>query len=296
MNRSFVLLELIKDSQALSLMTLIALRASRQDGVAYLGDWRESGCSSEASYRRTKRRLESRGLAKFSTSRKGTKAWLLSTEVFDINEVSSEKTEDLADAQPTLNRRESDAKVTNRALTESLEESDTYDVPRRTGDAKVTTDRRPSDAQATTNKKKKNNTNKFKEDVCALGVSEELITEYLQTRTRVKAPNSEQALKTLLNKLQRFSADGFSAHELIEMANEKGWKSVGDKNGPWGQSQKPVTHGPRRTNGPTKVVNIGDGQQIDSSIDDVSLIRLCTQREINTHGKSREQLIQRLRA
>ena len=79
-----------------------------------------------------------------------------------------------------------------------------------------------------TNKNKSNNKSKkniYKPPVPD-GVSVELWEEYLKTRSRLKAPNSEQAIKTLTNKLLKFKGQGFNPHSLIAEANEKGWKSV----------------------------------------------------------------------
>ena len=59
-----------------------------------------------------------------------------------------------------------------------------------------------------------------------VGVEPELWKEYLKTRTRLKAPNTERALKTLVNKITKFSQKGHSPNQLVEEANLNGWKSV----------------------------------------------------------------------
>lgn len=76
-----------------------------------------------------------------------------------------------------------------------------------------------------TNKNKNKNKNIYKPPVPD-GVSVELWDEYLKTRTRLKAPNSEQAITTLTNKLLKLSAQGIPPNELIAEANSNGWKSV----------------------------------------------------------------------
>ena len=58
------------------------------------------------------------------------------------------------------------------------------------------------------------------------GVLEESWREYLQTRTKLKAPNSPRAINTLTNKLAKFAIEGLQPNELIETANAHGWKSV----------------------------------------------------------------------
>ena len=59
------------DPKAFNLLTWIAFRASRETGEALIGDWKLMGATSEAAYRRTKKRLEATGLATFKPTSKG---------------------------------------------------------------------------------------------------------------------------------------------------------------------------------------------------------------------------------
>lgn len=74
-------------------------------------------------------------------------------------------------------------------------------------------------------------TNKTKEEpksteVAALGIDLDLWREYLKTRKKLKAPNTDRALNTLINKVTKLKNEGFNPGQLIEEANERGWKSV----------------------------------------------------------------------
>ena len=105
---------LIADSQLLSLLTAIAVRADRTTGEAFLGDWRNLGATSEATYRRTKKRAEAAGYATFKATNKGTIAKLVDSTVYDINKLKGdEQTDEQTDEQapiyptnkPTTNKK-----------------------------------------------------------------------------------------------------------------------------------------------------------------------------------------------
>ena len=85
------------DPKAFNLLTWIAFRASRKTGEALIGDWKVMGATSEAAYRRAKKRLEATGLATFKPTSKGTIAKLVNTQVFDINMIDAD---DQSDEQP----------------------------------------------------------------------------------------------------------------------------------------------------------------------------------------------------
>ena len=65
-----------------------------------------------------------------------------------------------------------------------------------------------------------------RQQAVSLGVSEDLWDEYIKTRKRLKASNTPLALTTLINKLKKAADQGISPQELIEKANESGWKTV----------------------------------------------------------------------
>ena len=50
--------------------------------------------------------------------------------------------------------------------------------------------------------------------------------EFLDHRIKIKAPNSDYALKLLVKKLERLQADGYDPNEALDEALLKGWKSV----------------------------------------------------------------------
>ena len=65
-----------------------------------------------------------------------------------------------------------------------------------------------------------------KQQAIALGVPAGLWDEYIKTRKRVKATNTPLALTTLINKLSKYAEEGFSPNDLVETANESGWKTI----------------------------------------------------------------------
>jgi len=124
MNHGFIKLqrspetwELLKDKNAFTLLTVIALRARRTDefnchnlrsGEALLGDHTRYGLT-EGEYRGAKRRLERWGLASFTRTTRGTVARLLDAGIYDINEVPPEQT---GDEPKTNEERPDDERIT----------------------------------------------------------------------------------------------------------------------------------------------------------------------------------------
>jgi len=68
-------------------------------------------------------------------------------------------------------------------------------------------------------------------EVYQLGIDAELWNEYMTTRKRVKATSTPRAIITLINKITRLAAIGHNPTQLVEEANESGWKSVYAKTG-----------------------------------------------------------------
>jgi len=68
-------------------------------------------------------------------------------------------------------------------------------------------------------------------EVYQLGIDAELWNEYMATRKRVKATSTPRAIITLINKITRLAAIGHNPTQLVEEANESGWKSVYAKTG-----------------------------------------------------------------
>ena len=86
-------MELLRDPAAFALLTLIALRARRDNslsvlglrsGQSLIGDYEATGLSKQ-SYRSAKSRLKKYGLATFNQTPRGTIASLTDTSVFDVN-------------------------------------------------------------------------------------------------------------------------------------------------------------------------------------------------------------------
>lgn len=74
-------------------------------------------------------------------------------------------------------------------------------------------------------------TNAVPAEVYQLGIDAELWNEYMATRKRVKATSTPRAIITLINKITRLAAIGHNPTQLVEEANESGWKSVYAKTG-----------------------------------------------------------------
>jgi len=117
---------LASDPKSFNLLTLIAFRASRETGEALIGDWKAMGATSEAAYRRTKKRLQAAGLATFKPTNRGTIATLADTRVFDINiiqgdEQSDEQPDDQAlkkaTSKATTNKKSKNLNIRNKENT-----------------------------------------------------------------------------------------------------------------------------------------------------------------------------------
>lgn len=162
LKRSSETFELLKDTNAFILLTVIALRARRGGdfdvrtlgpGEALVGDY---GCygMSERQYRSAKQRLKQWGFADFKPTSRGTIAKLLDTRVYDINEASG----------------------------------------RRAGDAPMPNGRRTRDEQATTNKKGKNEKKEKKYPVNSVEftLSELLLNLILERKGDLRRPNLQR--------------------------------------------------------------------------------------------------------
>ena len=76
---------------------------------------------------------------------------------------------------------------------------------------------------------KKQNKKEYKElepELLELGIDKELFSEYILTRKRKGATNSERALKQLIKKIRTFAEEGANANDILEEANAQGWKTV----------------------------------------------------------------------
>lgn len=93
-------------------------------------------------------------------------------------------------------------------------------------DPPPTTSKQPSDPPITTISKKRTR-KEIRTPLTPQGVTDEVWHEYLRTRTRLKAPNTERAITTLTNRIGKLSQEyGISPNELVAEANMNGWKSV----------------------------------------------------------------------
>lgn len=100
---------------------------------------------------------------------------------------------------------------------------------KRYSNVTVTPPETEAETEAETKDKKKVATrpvSDFNDDVIRLGINLELWEEFLKNRKRLRASNTPAALKTLINKIERFQQQGHDANALVETANERGWKSV----------------------------------------------------------------------
>lgn len=104
MNKGFVALmrtpeteDLLRSHDAFALMVVIALRARYTEGPhanglergqAWIGDWKDTGFSSEKSYRTAKKVLEKLGYVAFkgasTGANRGTVATIMNSRVFDL--------------------------------------------------------------------------------------------------------------------------------------------------------------------------------------------------------------------
>ena len=59
-----------------------------------------------------------------------------------------------------------------------------------------------------------------------LGVDKALWIEYLGTRRKLKCNNSERAINTLVNRIEKLVREGQNATAMLEEANAQSWKTV----------------------------------------------------------------------
>jgi len=107
--------EVLKDKNAFLLLTVIALRARRNNdfnkhdllaGQALLGDYRNYGLS-EQQYRTAKHKLQRWGFATFKATNRGTVATLTDTRIYDAHIEDEQRTEQQSgNGQTTTNKNE----------------------------------------------------------------------------------------------------------------------------------------------------------------------------------------------
>lgn len=126
--------ELLKKPNVFSLLTLIATRAKRTNGVsingleigeAFIGDYRSCGLT-EQKYRTAKKLLEKCRKVNFKSTNKGTVAKLLDNSIFDINpEVPNGQVTDkqrTSNEQTTTNKKERKKEYNNINIIDSSKE------------------------------------------------------------------------------------------------------------------------------------------------------------------------------
>ncbi len=186
------------------LLTIIALRARRtqskvadlQIGQALIGDYENYGLT-EKKYRTAKKNLEKWGLVAFKGTSKGTIATLIESSIYDINiELAGEQ------------------KGEQRA-----------------------SEGRAEGEQGATNKNVKNERNKSKGgsgsqfDIISFDlpgwIDRETFLDFMEERKRLKAVNSERAVKGLITKLSELSGcNPVSAKRIIEESIINSWKGL----------------------------------------------------------------------
>ena len=133
LNRTTETLELLKDPNAFTLLTVIALRARRTDafnthnlasGQALIGDYTNCGLT-HRQYRTAQERLAHWGLATFRPTSRGTVATLVDASVYDINAADGDKQTTNArqtdDKQTTTNKKEKKEKKEKNYPADSVE-------------------------------------------------------------------------------------------------------------------------------------------------------------------------------
>lgn len=122
------------------------------------------------------------------------------------------------------------SKGTNKGTVISLIGKALYDI-NMVETTNKRTNEQPSDNHPTTTIKKVRSKKERKEPpIAPQGVSQETWAEYLKTRTRLKAPNTERAINYLTNKITKLVNQGYNAEDLVATANMNGWKSVYESN------------------------------------------------------------------
>jgi len=207
LNRSKETAELMKDYPCYMLLSLIAYRAKRTNEFtvynlkpceALIGDYRSCGLT-EQKYRTAKKKLEEWNFATFKATSKGTIATLTDTRIYNINvDEDSEQTNELA---------------TNE---------------QRTANGQATTNNNVKNVNNDKNVKKKNGffSQQMIDNFYYLKDKEFLrtITDYQNTRKKLRKPLAGRALEITLTKLHR--VDISTAITMLENSIEGGWSKI----------------------------------------------------------------------
>jgi len=119
------------------------------------------------------------------------------------------------------------SKGTNKGTLATLTNRVVWDINDGKGTSKETIKEPSRNHQGTTNKKeKKGKKGKKYIPTCPVGIDPSLWTEYLKTRSTLKAPNTERAINTLVNRIAKLVDQGCDPNELVATANSHGWKTV----------------------------------------------------------------------
>ena len=114
----------------------------------------------------------------------------------------------------------------------SYQDCDSIVTSKTTSD--ITNEQPTSNQQVTTNKNDKNVKNENKTNKAAMLTHEDLpdyidaslFGEFLEVRRKLKAVNTERAIKLLIGKLQEFHKSGRDPNKAIERSIENSWKTV----------------------------------------------------------------------
>ncbi len=196
----------LKHPNAFILLTIIALRARREDsplkdslvaGQALIGDYEYMGLT-EQKYRTAKKVLENNGLITTRATNRGTIATLVNTMVYDVNIHSGNEQ----------------------------------------GNADITNKQRTDNEQITTNKKERTKEGKNK-DIVITREQLSLIPddtpdwfpteswkEFTQHRKTQKAPMSELAESRMKKEMEKFFHEGQNLEEVINQSIMNGWKGI----------------------------------------------------------------------
>lgn len=176
------------DPNAFLILTQAALRANRETGIAYVGV-SDFPSMTRAQYRSA------------------------------IGRLQQPSNDHAGDPTTTI-------QTTKRGTVVTFIKAGVYDINHSTT-TMLATEQQPSSCQKTTTNKEKNIKKKNKyTPPTPQGVDEINWQEYLKTRTKLKCPNTERAIKTLTNRIIKLAAQGDNPNELVELANSNGWKSV----------------------------------------------------------------------
>lgn len=98
----------------------------------------------------------------------------------------------------------------------------------------------------------------FKSELLALGVNEDVLSDWLKVRSKKKASNTKTALKALVAEIEK---SGLTTNDAIEYAASKSWSGFKAQ---WHSNEQPAKQTTQTMSTPAEVIRLVNSGQITS--------------------------------